>query len=280
MKNIFVFILLLFILHAQAFWAWEDSCDTKKWYDTYTCRVKAICEVYNKKKPVFSTEKYENATSFAGAGGINKTALYNAQWIYRKNISSIYKCATVTSQKKSLKKVKDILLKIEKTGTLEDKVGRDIELKLQKLDLTSSTMNCKDSSDTDVYSKFNILNESTYEMCKYISYLEYLKVFYKDLKNVVEEGSGNTQIEQSWYSFDYISREISWIHQEINKEIGHTFKVAGTVFTAYSEYENNLPIHLFLQIIKEDYIIIREKLYKAINPINQVVYKISNAMKK
>jgi hypothetical protein len=51
-------------------------------------------------------------------------------------------------------------------------------------------------------------------------------------------------------------------------------------FTAYKEYENNLPAHLLLQIIKEDYIIIREKLQKAMNPIAQVVYKIANAMQR
>jgi hypothetical protein len=51
-------------------------------------------------------------------------------------------------------------------------------------------------------------------------------------------------------------------------------------FNAYKEYENNLPAHILLQIIREDYVIIREKLQKAMMPIAQVVYKISNAMQK
>ncbi|MDP2396643.1 MAG: hypothetical protein Q8S84_04390 [bacterium] len=51
-------------------------------------------------------------------------------------------------------------------------------------------------------------------------------------------------------------------------------------FHALTEYENNISIHFLLELIKDDYIILREKLHEVINPINQVVYKISNAMRK
>jgi hypothetical protein len=33
-------------------------------------------------------------------------------------------------------------------------------------------------------------------------------------------------------------------------------------------------------LLRDDYISFREKLHKSLNPINQVVYKIINAMKK
>jgi hypothetical protein len=33
-------------------------------------------------------------------------------------------------------------------------------------------------------------------------------------------------------------------------------------------------------LLKDDYLSLREKLHKTLNPINQVVYKIMNAMKK
>jgi hypothetical protein len=49
-------------------------------------------------------------------------------------------------------------------------------------------------------------------------------------------------------------------------------------FQSYIDYENNYPVHLFLEIIKEDFIVLRRKLHETLNPINQVVYKISNAM--
>jgi len=49
-------------------------------------------------------------------------------------------------------------------------------------------------------------------------------------------------------------------------------------FNTYIDYENNYPIHILLELIKEDFIVLRRKLHEAISPINQVVYKISNAM--
>jgi len=67
---------------------------------------------------------------------------------------------------------------------------------------------------------------------------------------------------------------------EINDEITHTYKVFPYAYDAYTEYENNITIHFLLELIKEDYIVLREKLNKVLNPINQVVYKISNAMRK
>jgi hypothetical protein len=51
-------------------------------------------------------------------------------------------------------------------------------------------------------------------------------------------------------------------------------------FETYVDYENNYPVHVLLEIIKEDFKILRRKFHEAISPLNQVVYKISNAMSK
>ena len=282
MKKISLFLVFI-LFGSQVLWLKADNvtdCDTKIGFEVYNCREKEICEPYNLKKPVYPTEKYEDAKNFVGAGGINKVAFTTAKSLYKKNISNIYKCSIIDSQRKSLKKVRDILVKIEKSGTLEDSVSRDLELKLNKLDLWSTSIGCGDPNSTDIYSKLNILKETTLEMCKYVNYLEYLKIYYTDIKNLIEDDQGVTQTAQSGYPFDYIGTQMSSIQQDIQDEIWHTFKVAWTVFNAYSEYETNLPIHIFLQIIKNDYMIIRDRLYQALSPINQVVYKISNAMKK
>jgi hypothetical protein len=66
---------------------------------------------------------------------------------------------------------------------------------------------------------------------------------------------------------------------ELDEEIEHTYKVFPLAFHAYTEYENNITIHFLLELIKEDYIILRQKLHNTLNPINQLVYKVSNAMK-
>jgi len=68
--------------------------------------------------------------------------------------------------------------------------------------------------------------------------------------------------------------------QEIQTEIENTNKAFPVVFKAYSEYENNITAHVLLELLREDYNLLRENFHKSINPINQVVYKISNAMRK
>ncbi len=75
-----------------------------------------------------------------------------------------------------------------------------------------------------------------------------------------------------------ISSIVNWIQIEIDNEIEHSYKMFPLAYHAYSEYENNYSIHVLLELIKEDYMVLRKKLYSALNPINQVVYKIANAM--
>ena len=70
------------------------------------------------------------------------------------------------------------------------------------------------------------------------------------------------------------------IQSDITAEIEHSYELFPIAFHAYSEYENNYPIHALLQIIREDFMVLRDKLYDAVNPINQVWYKIMNAMSK
>jgi|TARA_Y100001960_G_C14620461_1_gene800481 hypothetical protein len=67
---------------------------------------------------------------------------------------------------------------------------------------------------------------------------------------------------------------------EIDAEIEHSYKIYPVAFHAYTEYENNLATHLLLELLKEDFMAFRKSLHKSINPLNQVIYKISNAMKK
>jgi hypothetical protein len=64
----------------------------------------------------------------------------------------------------------------------------------------------------------------------------------------------------------------------INEEIEQSYKTFPIAFNAYSEFENNFPMHFLLEILKEDFAIFRDKLYKTLGPINQVVYKIHEAM--
>ncbi len=50
-------------------------------------------------------------------------------------------------------------------------------------------------------------------------------------------------------------------------------------FNAYKQYEDNFSTHVLLELIQDDYKLVRDNIHWALNPINQVIYKISNAMK-
>jgi hypothetical protein len=65
----------------------------------------------------------------------------------------------------------------------------------------------------------------------------------------------------------------------IDKEIADVDKIFPVIYQAYAEYEDNFVIHKLLELLREDYVAFREQLHKNLNPINQVVYKIANAMK-
>jgi hypothetical protein len=39
-------------------------------------------------------------------------------------------------------------------------------------------------------------------------------------------------------------------------------------------------VHVLLELLREEFLVLREELHKVLNPMNQVVYKIANAMRK
>lgn len=276
-KKIFCILIVTNFLPFQVLAATDGSnCESQNWYARYTCRVKQICDKYDSKKPVWRWDGYEDAESYRWqTSWIQAAALTQVKQIYRTNMGNIYKCALLNSQKTSLKSFKDNLVKLDKTGTLEDKIGKNIDTQLQKVDTTSSSIGCQNMENKQIYNKLNILQESTLEMCKYVTYLEYLKEYYKEIPNVVGNGGENENVN---YQVQDVSQYIWGIQWQIDSEINHSLEVMPMALHAYEQYENNLPAHLLFQVIKEDFVIIRDKLQKVLNPISQVVYKISNAM--
>lgn len=255
-----------------------DACESKNGYDRYTCRVQQLCEKYDSKKPVWRWDGYEDAESYREqTEWLQAVAFERVKQIYRTNIGNIYKCALINSQKKTLKTFQEKLVSLDKTWTLQDKLWRQMDSQIQKADITGASIGCQNIENKNIYNKLNILQESTLEMCKYVTYLEYLQDYYKELPNLVWNG---WQHEEVKYGNQEVADALWWIQAKIEIEKQHSLKVMPMAFHAYWDYENNLPAHILLQIIKEDYVIIREKLYKAFNPISQVVYKISNAMQK
>ncbi len=281
--RIFLMFLVLGTFYVPSFAAesWQ-SCETQKDpYAMYNCRVKEICEAYKPEKPTYKTEWYKSADTLENSykwGDTNAPALWRAGEIYRKNIGSIYKCAMIEAQKNSLEFLKE-QLKQEKSWAIDDTIGRQIEQRNNKLDLTSNRIGCSLTEKDKFIIKENLLRETSFEMCKYISYLEYLRLYYATNETALglNDETVNADYEQEYQNVE-LAQLIAGIQWSITAEIEHTYKVYPLVFHAYSEYENNYPIHFMLEVIHADFLLLKQKLYQSLMPIAQVGYKIINAM--
>lgn len=244
-----------------------------------------MCEIYKPEKFVYNSKdfsvadevdpKYYNQNS-------NQGGLEQARDIYKENMGNIYKCAIIQSQKNAYKNIKEFI-GMENSGNITEALGTQIDSKTRRLDVTAASLGCTLSDDKSVYNKLNILNETSYQACKYINYLEYLREYYEKTGNSFSpQEQDRLSNNENSYSPSYTAQEIanSMKKQQnaVAEEISHTYKVFPLAFEAYSEYEDNFPIHFLLQMILADYIALRDALHSNLNPIAQFGLKIINAM--
>ncbi len=296
-------ILFLISTNSIVFWA-ENNYEWK--YELYEKNVDTYCSAYKKDKIIHTLneekeypnidKEYEkmqeewyiiwywnNIWNYFWSY-ISKTASDDideidlAKVLYRKRMDKIYNCATTLVYTKTIDSIKkDIKWTPELTSKLEKKLDRLKEDKIKNL----SDEECKVSSEiNDIYIKNIVLNQSTYELCKYNYYLNYLQDFNKDfiwwlvIWKVVDTENKPLSTKSALEQFDIKSSRISI-------EINDSFDFFPKVFEAYAQYENFLILHLYLDlVIKQDYLSLREMLHRTLNPLNQLWYRIINAMSK
>ena len=262
---IFISILTSF---SSVYSAESNECSTfsnKSGYNLYKQRTKCICDKYN------STSNIVNIKDDYKKIDIDTYSLAKTKRTHRNNMNNIYKCWLLTTQKKSLLLIKNDLIK--KSPTIWKKIEWKIASNIAKIDALVNSLWCTKSKSKNTVVKLTLLKQATYQTCKYVSYLEYLKDYNRDLKNQFDP-------KKTRFTPTEIANKQTEEINKIDKEIDHTYKIFPLVFHAYTEYENNITAHFLLQLLRDDYITFREKLHKSLNPINQVVYKIVNAMKK
>ncbi len=272
-KNLSLLItfMFFFISIEQVSAAWD--CEVLSSYDKYTCQVDTHCKKYKPKHITFKTKKYEENIQTTW----DDVDIYvQSKQRYRENQNWIYSCSIIKIQQNSLNLVKNKLLKIDKSWTLSSTLKNKIELKITKLKTLSKQKKCQITDKKSVYSKKELLIESSYQLCTYSFYLEYSKQHYTSIVNTLN--INETEIQDQSYGINYIAQKQANIQQEIEDERQHTHKIFHLAFQSYIDYENNLPVHILLELVKQDFIVYRQKLHQALSPINQVVYKIANAM--
>ena len=89
----------------------------------------------------------------------------------------------------------------------------------------------------------------------------------------------DTKWKKSVWILD-ITNELSNKLNAIDSEIERTYNTYPIVFQAYNDYENNITRHILLDLLQQDFKVFRLWLHKTLNPLNQVIYKISNAMRR
>ena len=263
-----------------------NSSFSLKWsYELYKERVKNICNEYKPKKLIIAIEEnYPRILNEWEEESENTVKSYDLDDIkdtHRDNMNNIYKCALLNVQRNSYLVIKKDLIK--KNPDLAKKLDWKISNNIKKIELSSKALWCLNSEDKNSIQKLKVLKQATYQTCKYTSYLEYLKESNKEIRNIIieQENQEETFLPQNKsYNLWEIATEEVKRKKKLNKEIKNTYKVFPIAFQAYTEYENNITIHFLLELIKEDYKILRDKLHKSLNPINQVVYKMRNAMTK
>ena len=288
MKKIFLFLLVLFLPN----YSFAEDCESKaSSYEKYDCRIKEICEKkYKDNKVVFDIIKFKEVWKWASTIDTSETLLVSWRWekyikeavkIYKDNMNSIYNCAIINIQINSINLVKKDLLKWN-NPTVEKELAPKIDKMLNTLDIKFKNYKCKNIDKKNITPKLNILRQTTYLTCSYDYYMEYLKEYYKDAWNAMKDELDKSSIDKTTLilSINEVSNKLINLQSSINSEVNQAYKVFPLAYHAYSEFENNFPIHFLLELLKQDFISFREKLHKVINPINQVVYKISNAMKK
>lgn len=273
----FSIISLLFLVSSGTTFGANESCGEETSFSLYTCRVENICEQYKSDKPSYTTEDYEEADGaqpkFHGQQS-NTPALDAGKEIYRENMGNIYKCSIIAAQKNALEFLKD-QLSWESSGELDDTIGWQIDLRLNRLDLSANKIGCSLTEKDRILIKLNVLKETTYEACRYINYLEYLKSYYASVDNNLPDDENSVKAK---YLPGEIPDQIGETNIKIAEEISHTYKVFPIAYHAYTEYENNFPIHFLLEIVRADFMILRTRLYETLMPIAQLGLKVINAM--
>jgi len=101
-----------------------------------------------------------------------------------------------------------------------------------------------------------------------------LKEYNQKVWNLID-----TKWKKSVWILD-ITNELSNKLNAIDSEIERIYNTYPIVFQAYNDYENNITSHILLDLLQQDFKVFRLWLHKTLNPLNQVIYKISNAMRR
>lgn len=282
-RNLAISILAIWIIVFGWYIINAEESEIPTWYTLFTNRNEEICKPYTPENPIFSTTQFPNLNEDIPENekiySVSDNDLEVAQKIYINNVNSIYACAMLWAQERSINFIMDELWEAKQTGALNKAYTAQLE-NIQRLREENKCLNTNKSNKP--LDKKNMLNQVTYQLCTYNNYLEYLREYNSITANIVQQDKDLPDGEK--VTQNYNITDITKLEREkkslIDKEIKKAYDLYPIALKTYNEYETNLPIHDLMTLIQKDYVDLRLELHKNLNPINQVVYKISNAMQE
>ena len=282
-RNLAISILAVWTLIFGWYIINAEESEIPTWYTLFTNRNEEICKPYTPENPIFSTTQFPNLNEDIPENekiySVSDNDLEVAQKIYINNVNSIYACAMLWAQERSINFIMDELWEAKQTGALNKAYTAQLE-NIQRLREENKCLNTNKSNKP--LDKKNMLNQVTYQLCTYNNYLEYLREYNSITANIVQQDKDLPDGEK--VTQNYNITDITKLEREkkslIDKEIKKAYDLYPIALKTYNEYETNLPIHDLMTLIQKDYVDLRLELHKNLNPINQVVYKISNAMQE
>ena len=277
-KTVSSIVLVSLILWNITIFAVEEDqteniiqCTEEEGFKLYECEVKNIClnqEFWKSTDKIVNLEKNYNSTPL----------LEEASSIYKENQNLIYKCWVLSSQEKAFQELVITLTNAsDKTGIIKTKIIPKIEVKLDVIKNIKVQNNCisinSGESDKKTLKKI-ILDQSSLELCTYKYYMKFLDE---------KEDNSLENLYPKWTKSISAVEMANIIDQSKNKvqnEVDHSMRMYPLAFETYVQYDSFIKIHIILELLKEDYRALRDKLYQTLHPINQVVYKIINAQSK
>jgi hypothetical protein len=99
-------------------------------------------------------------------------------------MNNIYKCSILDIRKKSFLLIKEDLTK--NNASLKNKIEKKIELELRKIEISKKKIKCgNNNKNKNALQKLEVLKQTSYELCRYNSYLEYLREYHKVIGNLL-----------------------------------------------------------------------------------------------
>lgn len=276
MKKIFctILIIMMLLLNINTIALADDKSikqENSDIFSLYTERVDRVCSLYDDARKVINIEKFKPIEKYGATQWEFESQEITQSIIqkYEDDMNNIYKCSLVHVQKNALNRIKDL---IKKNTFIKRWIEAKINNNLSILDEMSSQMKCLNTTN-DQALKLVVLRQTTYLTCDYSFYMNYLSEYFDNPANIISfEGD-------EWIPIVDAANLITTRKNQLLDAVDHANKMYSLAFNAYSEYENNILAHFLLELLKEDFIVFRQKLHEVLNPLNQTIYKIPNAMK-